>query len=101
MVVNFRVCEISRDAHKLARTPTLIKKKIPCADKTKQNKRKEKGTALSISKSNTNLEFKSESSKSVDFTSLERVLNSLCMVFINPHVEMIICFITLLLISIP
>jgi hypothetical protein len=26
MVVNFRTHEINRDAHKLARTPTLIKK---------------------------------------------------------------------------
>jgi hypothetical protein len=26
MVVNFSACEISRDAHKLARTPILIKK---------------------------------------------------------------------------
>jgi hypothetical protein len=27
MIVNFRACGISRDARKLARTPTLIKKK--------------------------------------------------------------------------
>ena len=27
MVVNFRACGISRDAHKLAQTPTLITKK--------------------------------------------------------------------------
>jgi len=29
MVANFRACRISRGARKLARTPTLIKKKKP------------------------------------------------------------------------
>ena len=28
MVVNFRICKISRGAHKLTRTTTLIKKKV-------------------------------------------------------------------------
>jgi len=27
MIVNFRICRISRDAYKLGRTPTLINKK--------------------------------------------------------------------------